>query len=180
GAPTADAIAAAWGGRAVGGEVKFTYPLNKTLFPPEIAAPTFRWRGAQPQADTWAISFKFGGGQPSLNFLVNPTGWMPADAAWECIKHNSLDQPATVTVLGMDSRNPKTILAAGSIVIRTSPDEVGAPILYRDVNLPFSDAVKDTTSISWRFGAISSKTPPPVVLDKLPVCGNCHSFSADG
>ena len=29
-------------------------------------------------------------------------------------------------------------------------------------------------------GAISSETQPPVVLKNLPVCGNCHSFSADG
>ncbi|MFV1964839.1 MAG: tetratricopeptide repeat protein, partial [Pirellulaceae bacterium] len=34
--------------------------------------------------------------------------------------------------------------------------------------------------IRWRFGAIDSKGPPPIVLEKLPTCGNCHSFSADG
>jgi tetratricopeptide (TPR) repeat protein len=43
------------------------------------------------------------------------------------------------------------------------------------------EAVKDPARhIRWRFGPISSKEPPPIVLDKLPVCGNCHSFSADG
>ncbi|KKM65841.1 hypothetical protein LCGC14_1487220, partial [marine sediment metagenome] len=40
--------------------------------------------------------------------------------------------------------------------------------------------VKDPSRIAWRFGPISSKARPPVVLDNLPVCGNCHSFSADG
>ena len=61
-----------------------------------------------------------------------------------------------------------------------SADEVGAPLFYREVNLPFIEAVKDPTKIRWRFGPISSKEPPPVVLENLPVCGNCHSFSADG
>jgi tetratricopeptide (TPR) repeat protein len=57
---------------------------------------------------------------------------------------------------------------------------VGAPLFYREVNLPFVEAVKDPSAIRWRFGAISSAQPPPVVLENLPVCGNCHSFSADG
>ena len=55
-----------------------------------------------------------------------------------------------------------------------------APIFYRDVNLPFVEAVKDPSDIRWRFGRLSSLDPPPVVMGNLPVCGNCHSFSADG
>ena len=46
--------------------------------------------------------------------------------------------------------------------------------------LPFSEAVKDPSRLRWRFGVISDERMPPVVLEKLPVCGNCHSFSADG
>ena len=57
---------------------------------------------------------------------------------------------------------------------------MGAPIFYREVNLPFLEAVKDPSRIRWRFGTIDSEEPPPVVLEKLPVCGNCHSFSQDG
>jgi len=57
---------------------------------------------------------------------------------------------------------------------------VGAPIFYREVNLPFRDAVNDPSQIRWRFGDVASRQPPSVVLKNLPVCGNCHSFSADG
>ena len=58
---------------------------------------------------------------------------------------------------------------------------MGAPLFFREVNLPFLMAVKDPAAfIRWRFGDISSSKPPPIVLEKLPVCGNCHSFSADG
>ena len=69
---------------------------------------------------------------------------------------------------------------AGKVRIATSEDPVGAPLFYREVNLPFAEAVKDPSRIRWRFGAISSPEPPPVVLEHLPVCGNCHSFSRDG
>jgi hypothetical protein len=50
-------------------------------------------------------------------------------------------------------------------------------LFYRDVNLPFAEAVKDPSTIRWRFGSLDKPTVPPVVLEKLPVCGNCHSFS---
>jgi hypothetical protein len=66
------------------------------------------------------------------------------------------------------------------ITIRTSQDEVAAPLFFREVTLPFGDAVRDPSRIRWRFGPISSPGQPPVVLQKLPVCGNCHSFTADG
>ena len=46
--------------------------------------------------------------------------------------------------------------------------------------LPFIDAVQDPSRIRWRYGAIDSETAPPIVLENLPVCGNCHSFSGDG
>jgi tetratricopeptide (TPR) repeat protein len=48
------------------------------------------------------------------------------------------------------------------------------------VILPFGDAVKDPSRIRWRFGSIAEQEMPPVVLEDLPVCGNCHSFSSDG
>jgi tetratricopeptide (TPR) repeat protein len=83
-----------------------------------------------------------------------------------------------VTISGTRRDGTKTRLAGVSI--RTAREPVGAPLFYREVPLPFSEAVKDPSRIRWRFGSVSSATQPPVVLDKLPVCGNCHSFSADG
>ena len=50
----------------------------------------------------------------------------------------------------------------------------------REVPLPFTDAVQDPSRIRWRFGSVDSEAQPPIVLENLPVCGNCHSFSGDG
>jgi tetratricopeptide (TPR) repeat protein len=83
-------------------------------------------------------------------------------------------------VLGFRREAPSQILSRGRVCISTSTDEVGAPLFYREVNLPFAEAVKDPSHIRWRFGTISSPTPPRVVLEHLPVCGNCHSFSRNG
>jgi tetratricopeptide (TPR) repeat protein len=57
---------------------------------------------------------------------------------------------------------------------------VDARIFYREVILPFQDAVTDPTKIRWRMGDIAAAEAPPIVLENLPVCGNCHSFTRDG
>ncbi len=156
-----------------------TYPLNETLFPPEIVPPTFGWKDADPQSRVWLITVKFQD-QGQMNFLSNRAQWTPNAEDWEIIKKKSLEKGAEVTILGVTRSNPVTVISAGRISIKTSKDEVGAPLFYRDVDLPFIDAVKDPSHIRWRFGAISQPRQPPVVLENLPVCGNCHSFPRDG
>ena len=156
------------------------YPLNETLFPPEIVPPTFHWEDANSTSDTWLITIKFQDDQGRMNFLVRGPQWTPGADKWEVIKKRSLEKQAMVAILGVSRWSRGKILSAGRISIKTSKDPVGAPLFYREVNLPFVDAVKDPSHIRWRFGAISSPQQPPIVLEKLPVCGNCHSFSADG
>jgi tetratricopeptide (TPR) repeat protein len=161
------------------GRLTLLYPFDAAAFPPEIPAPTFRWADPQPAADTWIIAVDFDGGV-RMTAGVRTNEWKPTDDQWQEIKRRSTEKQARVTVLSVQGSDPKRILSAGNVTFSTSRDEVGAPIFYRDVPLPFIDAVKDPSQIRWRFGPISSKETPRVVLEKLPVCGNCHSFSADG
>ena len=164
------------------------YPLDETLFPPEIVPPTFRWEDGSSKSDTWLITIKFqdDNGRDSplrelrMNFLTNDPQWTPKPKVWEVIKNRSLENQAEVTILGVNRRASDKILSAGRISIKTSKDKVGAPLFYREVDLPFVDAVKDPSHIRWRFGAVSSPKQPTVVLENLPVCGNCHSFSKRG
>ncbi len=160
-------------------QVIVEYPLDETLFPPEIGAPVFRWKDEDARSDTWLVSVEFPDGQGRMTSVVRQPEWQPNAAAWEEIKRRSLDALAVVTIAGLHRRTPSAVLSAGRVTICTSSDAVGAPLFYREVNLPFVEAVKDPSNIRWRFGAISSTEPPPIVLEKLPVCGNCHSFSAD-
>ncbi len=146
-----------------------------------MVPPAFRWEDGSSGSDAWVVTIGFQDGQGRMSFPCLETQWTPSHERWETIKRRSLEQPATVTVLGVNRRAQGKILSAASISISTSKDEVGAPLFYREVNLPFADAVKDPAShIRWRFGPISSPKPPPIVLDSVPNCANCHSFSADG
>ncbi len=162
------------------GGLTITYPLDETLFPPEIVPPTFKWEDGAEGADTWLVTIEFSDDEGRASFLTHEPAWAPTVAEWERIKRRSLEQAARVAVLGVNQAAPSKILSGARITISTSKDEVGAPIFYREVNLPFIEAVKDPSRIRWRFGPISSVEQPPIVLENLPVCGNCHSFSADG
>ena len=161
------------------GGLTISYPQNETLFPPEIVPPTFRWQDANAGSDIWLVTIKFRDDKGRMNFLTHAPEWTPSAADWDAIKKRSREQEAQVAILGVNRSAPAKILSGNRLTIQTSKDEVGAPIFYREVNLPFSEAVKDPTKIRWRCGAISSPQQPPVILEKLPVCGNCHSFSAD-
>jgi tetratricopeptide (TPR) repeat protein len=162
------------------GGLTIRYPLDGTLFPPEIVPPTFRWEDGHRGSDAWIVAIAFQDGQGRMSFPCFDMQWTPSDEAWATIKRRSLQKPAEVTILGVRRRAQNRIVSAAGISISTSEDEVAAPIFYREVNLPFIEAVKDPSHIRWRFGAISCRRQPPIVLEKLPVCGNCHSFSADG
>ena len=186
------------------------YPLEGAEFPPEIAAPTFRWHDPAPRADTWLIDWALGNGPEHIYALapgdappragkgdpqyVSPETaayrpppepaparrWTPGADAWAAVKKGSARGSATATILGFSSGDPGTVLSRGQVRIRVSKDPVGAPIFYRHLPLPFIYAVKRPEAIEWRLGDVSSPEPPPSLLTDMHVCGNCHSFSADG
>ncbi len=161
--------------------LEIIYPLNETTFPPKLAEPTFQWQDSIPDADTWLVAIEFADGKEPLLSLTHSKEWTPTPEQWQNMAARSLESWAKVTVLGVNKTAAASILSSATIRIRTSKDEVGAPLFFREVNLPFLTAVSDPAKyIRWRLGPISSREPPPIVLEKLAVCGNCHSFSRDG
>ena len=119
-------------------------------------------------------------------------GWTPATETWDLIKRLSVETDATVTILGLKgtqgASGTREIVSRGGVSIRTSKDPVGAPIFYRDVPLmptatktgviqPIHNSALPL--IQWRLRYISD-TSAPVILEHMPVCGNCHTFSRDG
>lgn len=160
------------------GQLEITYPLDESLFPPEIVAPTFVWKDATEGVTEWRVLLRFGGEGEPLRFTTTEPSWRPSEADWAEIKRRSTGRDAEVAIVGVGSR--ERAASAATLRIRTSTDPVGDSIFYREVPLPFLDVVRDPSRIRWRFGTIDSEESPPIVLENLPVCGNCHSFSRDG
>ena len=155
---------------------------------------------------------------PDVVYLEAAKGWTPPADVWEMIKRGSVVSEAVVRVYGVSSRagaepdldplardpspaarddrsrsfrgeaEESRLVSCGSVVLRTSPDPVGAPIFYRDVPLMPSEGksgiikpLADTflPMIQWRLRDIA-RPASVVALEGMPTCANCHSFSADG
>ena len=160
------------------GQLEIRYPLDESLFPPEIVAPTFVWNDATEGVVGWKVLLRFDGEGDVLRFATTEPSWRPSEADWAEIKRRSTERDAEVAIVGVGRRD--AVASAATVRIRTSTDPVGDSIFYREVPLPFLDVVRDPSRIRWRFGTIDSQESPPIVLENLPVCGNCHSFSRDG
>jgi hypothetical protein len=114
--------------------------------------------------------------------------WTPDAAMWEVIKKHSVTLAATVTITGFAGADRQRAVSRGSVSIRTSKDPVGAPIFYRDVPLMPTETEKGVIKplspyavrlIRWRLRDIGEPRSR-VILESMPVCANCHSFSRDG
>ncbi|MEP1470549.1 MAG: tetratricopeptide repeat protein [Halieaceae bacterium] len=163
---------------AASGQLEITYPRDETLFPPDIVAPTFLWQDETKGVDQWRILMDFGGEQGILRFQATEPSWRPSEADWSEVKRLSTATDARLAIVGLNEAGDPA--SSAIIRIRTSTDPVADSIYYREVPLPFISAVQDPSRIRWRFGSVDSQEQPPVVLEDLPVCGNCHSFSGDG
>jgi len=52
----AEDILAAYQEAPNSGGLTIEYPLDETLFPPDIAPPTFRWKDDNADCDTWLVT----------------------------------------------------------------------------------------------------------------------------
>ncbi|MFK7898272.1 MAG: tetratricopeptide repeat protein [Myxococcota bacterium] len=165
------------------GALSIQYPLDETLFPPEIVAPTFTWQDETEGASAWQVLVRAAETSDDiLRFSASNANWRPSEEEWARIKQLGQGQDAEIAVIGLAAgpgQGEKPVSSA-TVRIRTSADPVGDSIFYREVPLPFLKAVQDPAKIRWRFGSVDSQEAPPIVLENLPVCGNCHSFSQDG
>ncbi len=176
--PGTQAIVA--GADAATGRIQITYPQEDTLFPPEIVAPTVVWTDETAGVDRWYVVVRDDAGGEVLREAVDAPRWRPSEDRWREIKRRSAERNAEVIVAGVNQAHQGNVLSAARVRIRTSKDPVNDALFYREVPLPFLTAVQDPTRIRWRFGTIDQEAGPPIVLQNLPVCGNCHSFADNG
>ena len=160
-------------------EIKILYPYNNSIFPPEIASPTFKWT-VEGDLQTWLVMIDFGKRHKPLYILCDKTGWTPSREIWDLIKEFSKEDQARITILGVNPDSNYKVFFRGTVTISTSKDEVGAPIMFRRVPPSFEYASTFPESMEWCLGDISSYDEPPVIMSNLHVCASCHTFSGDG
>ena len=172
----AEKIFNSWQEHPVYAYLKIIYPFDSSLFPSDFACPRFIWEEDSVKSVSWIISFY--DKNQHYCFSSGTKKWKPERGFWERIKKEFKGKYLKICIIGVDDKN--NITSAAQINIGISPDPVGAPVFYRDIPLPFAFARAHVDSIKWRLQDVSSDELAPVVMENLPVCANCHSFSPNG
>lgn len=164
--------------RADKGALNIIYPRNGTIFPPEAVSPILKFEDKTPGVNSHALII----GNEQSGYRIMPAGgekFKISSEIWASIKTGK-DFEIDLNLIGYADNNYAEILSSKKITIKFSADSVKYPIFYRSVPLPFLYAYKNLKKISWHLGSVGTESVPAPVLSNLPVCGNCHSFSADG
>lgn len=159
--------------------ISIDYPKEGTIFPPEIPAPLVLWSDSLRNSGKWHIRISTKDGKELCNEMADSAKWRPNADLWQKIKTTSVNDPVYITIIGEHSGFLGSKYSSGRASFTISKDSVGAPIFYRAVPLPFGYAVTHVSKIEWYSGRIDGSAPKKV-LDNMPVCANCHSFSQAG
>jgi len=155
-------IAAFRGTAGTPSAIAIDFPEEGSVFPRDIAPPTFLWRDASPEATCWVVEIDFGdrgrrvkvwsSGEKlqlgeidtRLHNFVPPTltpqeaadhAWKPDAKTWASIVHHAQQGPAMLTVTGFRGQHAREAVSRADAGFSVSEDPVGAPIFYRDVPL---------------------------------------------
>jgi tetratricopeptide (TPR) repeat protein len=158
--------------------IAIDYPKEGTIFPPEFPAPEFFWNDTLNASVRWYIRFSTRSGKELYRRIVESSTWRPDSAVWLHIKTISGTEPVFITMVGEHKGIFGAKYSSGRVSFSFSKDSVSASIFYRAVPLPFSYAVKNVREIEWYLGSIKGGKPHKI-LDNIPVCANCHSFSGN-
>jgi len=154
------------------------YPFEGSVFPLDIISPTIRWQSKLENVE-WTISISNQDTSIKLVYHTTNDYYRIEPKDWEKMKKFPEDT-FKIQLFAHTKEEKYKALAYDEVKIIISKDKVEAPIFYRTVTLPFSFAVDHLETIKWRLGYVSDELKPFTVLENMPVCGNCHSFSSDG
>ena len=153
----------------------FLYPFNGALFPNEFPAPAFQWNDPDASVREWRIKLYLKNDSYCIDTLVNCKSWKPSEMQWDSLKMLSGGKTIYAELQRSTGKSVKK-----RIHFSISGDNVAAPILYREVILPFVSAEANLDSLAYRLVNVGSPEPPYFSMKKFMVCANCHSFSSDG
>ncbi len=126
--------------------ITIDYPLDESIFPPEITPPTFMWRDTAENATRWRIDIVFSDGSAAIHApsagerlaigeidkeCVAPVNelpkltpeqaaahtWIPTAEVWDAIKKHSVADRAVVTIRGFSEQDAKHAVSSGRVTI---------------------------------------------------------------
>jgi tetratricopeptide (TPR) repeat protein/roadblock/LC7 domain-containing protein len=156
--------------------ITILYPFNETVYPADMAAPSFAWEEKNPDVHKWTLSLTTKDAPLVEDLQVSEAHWKPSEELWSSVIKGGSGKIYTLEIYGISTGK----VSEARVKFSISADSVNAPIFFRSVPLPFKFARENMKNLIWHLGDVSSKEKPHVILQNMPVCANCHSFSLDG
>ena len=100
------------------GGLTIEYPLDNTLFPPDIASPTFRWKDENASCNMWLVMVRFAGNEGGVTTITVKPEWTPEAGSWAEIRRRSTGQEARVAVLGVQPLRRGDDPVGGEVCVR--------------------------------------------------------------
>ncbi|MGO9339454.1 MAG: tetratricopeptide repeat protein [Terracidiphilus sp.] len=151
--------------------ITIDYPLNGTVMPPDMAAPTFLWRDPATAVSAWQIEVSFSNGAEAIHVTSKGEGlqigeidkqcvsdtnklpeltpeqaaehtWKPDAGTWSAIRKQAGAGAVKVSIHGMAPGSGMEAVSEGAMEMRVAAEPVGAPIFFRDVPLMPSETEK--------------------------------------
>ncbi len=154
--------------------ISILHPFQDALFPPEFPAPLFEWFNETRDKTTYEVSLFTDDEKYVISETTDELKWTPDESKWDSLKILSNFKDIYFTVKRSGGENPATV------GFKLSRDTVNAPVLYRQMPIPFIVAEKKLDSMSFKLVDFGSKKPPHIAMKGFPVCGNCHSLTENG
>lgn len=154
--------------------LNITHPFNNAILPPEFPAPLFEWWSEVRDTSTYEVSLITNNKKHEIYAVTDQQNWTPDEPTWDSLKILSDHKKIHFTVKRKGDTN------SSSVSFKISADSVGAPVLYRQMPIPFLVAEKQLDSMNFMLINFGSKQKPHIAMKGFSVCGNCHSFTADG
>ncbi len=155
-------------------KINISHPFKGALLPPEFPAPRFEWWSESRDTSMYDISLSTENKKYAIHATTNQQNWKPDETTWDSIKLMSEFEKIFFKVRRKEGGK------SASVNFSISMDSVGAPILYRQMPIPFMIAEKNLDSMNFMLINLGSSQKPHTAMKGFPVCGNCHSFTADG
>lgn len=156
-------------------ELDIMEPATGAVYPVDLAAPLFHWQG--PSTGRWLLKVTATGLDRPFYMAAFGNPWVPPGQDWDQIKALAPDRPLELTVFQLAGRRA---VARGTVRFTVSPIPLACRVVYQELPVPFGYAEKHVDQFRWRSLRPGATTPPATVLEKVPYCANCHTFSPDG
>ena len=149
--------------------------FSHRIWPPRIFSGTIHFSFS----DAWLVVIEAAGGARVCCFTDQPR-WVPEQTTWNWLLPHMGNNPATLTIIGVNRSKGLQPVNRTRITFSISPDPFDGVLFYKQTRLPFLAAREHPEQSAWVLADIAAYEPPRTVLTGVQACAHCHTFAPDG